>query len=139
MSIIFTESVNDEGVRFMTDIQLVKPYEYRNGVMVELLSCSRLKDAPDIELSLRRLGFKRVGFDPDFDAYQYVRYPFGYIRYKIVSKLMKGYWWLMRFLYNNARMFQEVPRGERFSWRYFTPYVWMRKLLENFVDTSFYE
>ena len=122
-----TEAVNDEGVRFISSVKFAEPYDYENGVRVEKISKRLLDQVPETALLLNSLGLRKVGKDLWFDAYVYASYPLGYIQYKIVRHILMGYWWLMRFLYNNARMFKQIPSGGCFSWRYFTPYTWFKR------------
>lgn len=127
-----TIAINEEGVRFITSMKFVEPYDYENGVHVEKISRRLLAQAPEISLLLNGMGLRRVGTDPCLDAVVYAEYPLGCIQYKIASHVLIGYWWLMRFFYNNARMFQQIPPAQYFSWRYFTLYVWVRKLVRLF-------
>lgn len=113
-----------DGLNFIVDVKLEPPFEYRNGVRVELVSSRVLVEAPECKLILTALGFELVDFDLVTDSYIYAQLPYRFIQYKVVSFLLRFYWWSIRFLYNNARMFKQIPQGERFSWRYFTPYVW---------------
>ncbi len=124
-----TEAINDEGVRFCSKVEFVEPYEYKNGVRIEKVSIRLHDRVPETVLLLNSLGLRRVGIDPCYDAYIYASYPLGYIQYKLIRHLLTGYWWLMKFLYNNARMFKQIPPAECFSWRYFTPYTWVKKLI----------
>ena len=123
-----TEAINDEGVRFISKIRFVEPYEYENGVRVEKVERRQIEQEPEAALLLNSLGLKRVGFDDCWDAYIYALYPIGYVQYKVVQHILTGYYWLVKFLYNNARMFQQIPVGTQFSWKYFTPYAWLRRL-----------
>lgn len=122
-----TESTNAEGVRFLSRVRFTEPYDYENGVRVEKVSKRTIEQAPETTMILNGLGLKKVGFDYHWDAYVYAGYPLGYTQYKIARHVLTGYWWLMRFLYNNARIFQQIPSGTPFSWKYFTPYVWVKK------------
>jgi len=126
--IITTEAINDEGVSFISKVEFVEPYEYENGVRVEKVDRRQIEGVPETVLLLNSLGLKRVGFDYSWDAYVYTPYPIGYIQYKIAQHILTGYFWLVKFLYNNARMFQQIPVGTQFSWKYFTPYAWLRRL-----------
>lgn len=123
-----TEAVNDEGIRFLGKIRFCEPYDYENGVRVEKVTRRFLEQSPELSHILRTLGLRKVGFDFCYDANVYAHYPMGYVQYKVTHHLFTGYWWLVRFLYNNARIFQQIPPAECFSWRYFAPYVWIKKL-----------
>lgn len=132
-----TEAINDEGVRFLSRVRFVEPYDYENGVWVEKVSRRTLDQVPETALLLKSLGLKKVGFDHRWDTNVYALYPLGYIQYKVIRHALTGYWWLVRFLYNNARMFQQISSAECFSWKYFTPYVWIKKLQRRMMKKSF--
>jgi len=123
-----TEAINDEGVRFTSKVEFVEPYEYENGVHIEYVSIRQIERVPETAILLNSLGLRKVGIAPYLDAYIYAPYPLGYIQYKIAQHILTGYFWLVKFLYNNARMFQQIPVGTQFSWKYFTPYAWLRRL-----------
>ena len=108
-----------EGVKF---IKLVEPIERRCGV--EKVSCRLLTS--EMEFALKINGFRRGEFIPFMDAYEYIQYPLPYYWYRTVNFILKGYWKALKFLYDNARLFKQIPEGECFSWRYFTPYVWFK-------------
>lgn len=116
-----------DGVRFIASVRIIEPREKRNGVCVELVS-RMISDDTGIGAILKGFGMKNVGRDLYQDVDIYAFYPWGYCQYKIAQYLFKAYWWLIRFLYDNARLFKEIPPGEMFSWRYLTPYRWMVSL-----------
>jgi hypothetical protein len=113
-----------DGLNFVIDVKLVPPFEYRNGVRVELVSSRMSVEAPEFKLILTALGFELVDFDGCTNSYIYAQLPYRFIQYKVARFLLRFYWWSIRSLYDNARMFKQIPQGERFSWRYFTLYVW---------------
>ena len=117
-----------DGVHFLKDARFVEPYEYENGVRVERITQRLLDRSPETEGLLLIMGMRKVGFDYPYAAAIYAHYPMGYFIYRTIHHLLKGYWWVLRFLYNNARLFQQIPPAECFSWRYFTPYVWFRAI-----------
>ena len=117
-----------EGVNFVTNARFVEPYEYENGVRVEKVTSRLLLRSPEIKGLLKVMGLREVGFDYPLDAVVYAQYPTGYFIYRVVHQLVVAYWWAIRFLYKNARLFQQIPEAECFSWRYFTPYVWFKKI-----------
>jgi len=121
-----------DGVQFLKDMKFVKPYEYENGIMIERIPLSSLNRRPELDGILLLMGMRRVGSDYCTHSYIYTLYPFGYYGYKLTHHLLRVYWWMVRFLYNNARIFQQIPEAECFSWRYFTPYVWYEKLKNRF-------
>ena len=117
-----------EGVNFISDTKFVEPFEYRNGIRVEMVSGRLLNRSPEMAGVLLMMGLRKVGIDPCYDAEIYAHYPLGYYIYRATHYLLNGYWWGIRFLYKNARVFQQIPDTECFSWRYFTPYTWFKKL-----------
>ena len=121
-----TESCID-GVRFIDNIRFCEPYLYENGVKVERVSERLLIEGRHIDLMLKALGLRRVGWDYCYRSAVYAHYPIGYVQYKAVRFLLQGYWRTIKFLYSNARMFKQIPEAECFSWRYFTPYTWFKK------------
>jgi len=137
--VIETTIESIEGVNFLTNVRFVEPYEHENGVKVEKVSERVLIRFPRMEGLLKVMGLRKVGFDYPLYSVVYAHYPVGYSIYRVVHHLVVVYWWAIRFLYKNARMFQQVPEGECFSWRYFTPYVWGKKiqhLLQNQKETN---
>ena len=116
-----------EGTRFLKDFKLVEPLEKRHGVVVERVSCRELQDE-NFNLALKLMGFRRGELIYWYDAYEYVQYPIPYYWYRAVNLFLKCYWKVLKFLYDNARLFKQIPEGECFSWRSFTPYVWFKKL-----------
>jgi len=116
------------GVQFLTDARFVEPYNYKNGVRVEEVTERLLDRAPETEGILRIMGMREVGFDHTSRVVIYAHYPMGYFVYRATHHLLKSYWWLIRFLYRNVCMFQQIPAPECFSWKYFTPYVWFKTI-----------
>lgn len=125
---ILTEVKQDEGLNFIVDVKEVPPYEHRNGVRIELISERLLNQSPEFKLILTALGYELVGLDECTPCYIYAKLPFRFIQYKIARLGIRIYWWTVRWLYLNARIFQQIEPGYYFSWSYFTPYVWARKL-----------
>jgi len=125
---ILTEVRQEEGLNFTIDVKLVPPFEYRYGARIERVDEKLLANSPEFKLILTALGFKKVGLDEDSPCYIYVQKPFRYIQYQIGRFMVLGYLRAVRWLYYNARIFQQIPPGYRFSWSYFTPFVWAKKL-----------
>ena len=119
-----------DGVSFISDIKIIEPFGYENGVQVERISNNCLKSST--RRILKALGMRKVSdgqmFDRDCEIW--VAYPVNYYRYKMTHCLLRGYWKTVRFLYDNARIFKAIPPGECFSWRYFTPYVWYKQIFK---------
>lgn len=112
-----------DGVQFLDKVKIKPPYEYRNGVRVELVS-GKMADYPLIKKTLKSLGLKKVDRELRRRVDIYASYPVNFIRYKVIMFLWRCYWVTVWWLYDNARMFKQIPEAQVFSWRYFTPYVW---------------
>ena len=115
-----------EGVKFY-EYCLIEPFRRENGVIVEHIRAS-LMGRPHIQQMITDLGLVYVGHDVVTDSEIYTLSELALRFYRTRERLFRVYWSAIRFLYYNARMFQQVPEGERFSWRYFTPYAWLRAL-----------
>jgi len=116
-----------EGLNFHMDIKVIEPREKLNGVYVEYLDNRTLHSSPEMPLILKAIGMKRAGYCLERDTEIWAWQPWGYIQYRLIHWFIKTYWWLLRWLYDNARMFKQIPPGTMFSWKYFTPYTWLRR------------
>jgi len=119
-----------DGVRFYKDIKILEPDDTIGGFPVHYIPDRvRLRD-PELMRAIKILGLRRVGRNAAIrggsDAY--AQFPRAYIGVKVVQLGLRIYWGIIYWLYSNARFFKEVPSSECFSWRYFTPYVWYKKL-----------
>ncbi len=122
-----------DGVQFVNNVRITPPYEYEKGVRVEIVD-RRMGKETEVLKVLRSLGLKQVGTDLSRRADIYASYPVNFIRYKITMFLWKSYWLSVWWLYDNTRMFKQIPAGEIFSLRYFTPYCWwifLKRKLKN--------
>ncbi len=115
-----------DGVRFYKNIRILEPDTIENGVGVH-----RIVDRTDPNLisSIKMLGLRKVGRDPAYRSDLYAQYPMPYYKFKATEFLLKIYWNIVRWLYDNARMFKEIPHSDPFSWKYLTLYVWYRSIL----------
>jgi hypothetical protein len=129
MIIVKTDMV--DGVAFLT-FEIKEPYEEYHGVPVEKVS-RRIK-SQELDTFLKASRLYLIGSDEAYDADIYAVYPMGYIRAKAIHTLYPLYWKLIRWLYDNARFFKQIPEGERFSWKYATVYVWYRKLVRRLIQ-----
>ena len=116
-----------EGLNFMADVKIVEPREKRNGVYVEYVDERLLDSSLEFKFILRAIGMRQVGEAFEKRAYIYGFYPWGYWQYKVIRHLARVYWMLLLWLYDNARMFKQIPPAEMFSWKYFTPYTWFKR------------
>ena len=114
-----------DGVKFITHMKLLQPDDTLNGVPIHEVD-SELEKHPQVKESLRILGLHRVGFNYPRSASLYAEGLPRYITAVIVGGLLQVYWFLVRWLYDNARFFKQIPEYQPFSWRYFTPYSWFR-------------
>ena len=117
-----------EGLTFIADIKVVEPREKEKGVYVEHVDW-RISADPVTRVILKAYGLRRVGTGLVDRTDVYTFYPWGYWQYKAVHQVFRGYWWMVRFLYDNARLFKAIPPQEIFSWGYFTPYVWLKDIV----------
>jgi len=111
-----------ENLNFIYDIKIVEPREKRNGVYVELVKYKYMTS--EMTTILKAIGMRYSGEDELTDSSVYTFYPWGYYQYILMRKILKAYWWFIKVLYYNARFFQPVEVGEKFSWKYFTPVSW---------------
>lgn len=125
-----TVGYGSDGGVFIKDLRLLGPPDLTwNGVPAYRVYERRWVGGQLTKVQLASLGLHKVGYDVEYDNGIYVKgwVPsllarfFGFMTYHV-------YWSLLRWLYDNGRVFQVITPGERFSWRYFTPYVWGVKL-----------
>jgi len=117
-----------DGVRFVDSWKVVEPIEVRHGVQIERVSRQLLEASPGAESFLKMIGLKRVEVEPWTDVYIYAFYPMSWLWLEFIRRASCVYWRILRWLYNNARMFKQIPEGEMFSWRYSTPYTWLKRI-----------
>ena len=117
------------GVRFYENIRILEPDYKKFGIGLHWIS-DKLLMRGDTEFLryIKAVGLRQVEHDPSMRACGYALYPMSYWRFKVVEFLFKCYWWSIRWVYDNARFFKQIPAGECFSWRYFTPYIWYKKM-----------
>ena len=122
-------SVNEiDGVRFLRDIKILEPDKVEHGVGIHFIPLRCNYDDKEVLRAIRLLGLREVGFDLSRRAFEYAEYPMPFYWYKFVEFLLKAYWAVIRWLYDNARVFEQIPPNMQFGWSYFTPYVWYKKL-----------
>jgi len=117
-----------EGVRFIKSIRILKSDTKRHGVSVHLISYELEREEPDFIKKIKLMGLRKVGYDDSLKASEYAEYPMNFLRYHISKGLLGCYWAIVSWLYDNARVFKQIPISEPFSWSYFTPYVWYKDL-----------
>lgn len=120
-----------DGVQFLKNIRILEPDDTIGGMGVHSIAWRLTAQAPELMRAIRALGLRRVGEDFCRAADQYAQYPMPYLPIKVVRFALKVYWKTIRWLYDNARVFKQIPEGECFSWSYFTPYVWYKKIRKN--------
>lgn len=113
------------GVRLIKGIRILEPDDIIHGIPVHRVDSQRINQT--IILMIEAMGLRRVDFDLLRREYLYAAYPVYTMRYKVTAWLIKCYGYLILWLYDNARMFKQIPESEVFSWRYFTPYTWFKR------------
>ncbi len=119
-----------DGVEFVSDVRVLEADEKYMGVPAHHI---REGINPEIMRVVRAMGFRKVGraafyFKTDI----YVASRFSYYRVIITRALFRCYWSGVKWLYDNARFFKQIPEGSLFSWSYFTPYCWYLKIKAKF-------
>ena len=116
-----------DGVRFYGNIRVLAPDIKRYGVGIHLLNESIVQDA-ELMRYLKIVGLKKVGYDFSLRSGEYTETTRSFLWYKAFNRFFVVYWWCIRWLYDNARVFKQIHEGTMFSWKYFTPYVWYKGL-----------
>lgn len=116
-----------EGVKFLETVKIVS-WETRKGIPVQEVDAEVIGETW-WEGIRKMLMLEEVEYDFSRKTYIYAQRPVNDITYKVVEFIGRFYWKLMRFLYDECRVFKGIPAGEMFSWRYFTPYVWYRRIV----------
>tara|TARA_Y100000310_G_scaffold343107_1_gene449231 strand:- start:2835 stop:3221 length:387 start_codon:yes stop_codon:yes gene_type:complete len=117
-----------DGVDFITNIRILEADDTIGGFSVHRISDCVIRREAHIMQAIKAMGFKRVGRDMRYRSDLYAQFPIPYIQIKIMQFVLRVYWNALWWLYDNARMFKEVSPTEAFSWKYFTPYVWYKKV-----------
>lgn len=128
----------DTGRSFIDSVRVVPPIYREHGVHVELVSWLMDK-VPETQKMMSSLGFKRLGERPEDGAWVYVRQGRCALQYKVLESLHRAQLPILRWLYFHARLFQTIPPGEMFSWRYFTPFylaIKACKALNSFQESA---
>lgn len=118
-----------DGVQFIEGIRILEPDDTIGGIGVHLISWSIIDQAPEFMRAVKALGLRKVGEDICRAVDQYAPYPIPFLGIKLVQFALKVYWLSIWLLYDNARVFKQIPEGQCFSWSYFTPYVWYKGLV----------
>ena len=114
-----------EGVQFIKDIQVAEPDEIYMGVPVHRVPEEWLEAIR----AIKAMGFRKVGVaEYCFQQDLYTQGRFSFLRAKVTHFLFRVYWAAIKWLYDNARVFKQIPAGSPFSWSYFTPYCWYLSL-----------
>ena len=117
-----------DGVRFYTNIKILEPDYRKFGVGLHWVSDRLIDNEPEVLRYLKAVGLRETEYDISMRAFGYAQYPLHYLHFKVVEFLFKRYWWCIRWLYDNARVFKQIPPNETFSWKYFTLYCWYKRL-----------
>jgi len=119
-----------DGVTFYKNIRILEPDDTIGGMGVHLISWRLIDQDPELMRAIKVLGLRKVGEDICVRADRYAQFPLPYLLIKLIQFALKIYWHSIRWLYDNARVFKQIPENQCFSWTYFTPYVWYRKILK---------
>ena len=119
-----------DGITFYKDIKILEPDDTIGGLPVHRISDRVIMRDDELMRAIKALGLKRVGRDIRHwgGCELYAQFPSPFIPIKVIQFTLRVYWAVIRWLYDNARVFKQIPVGECFSWRYFTPYVWYKKI-----------
>lgn len=117
-----------DGVQFLKDIRILEPDDTVGGMGVYRIDDKTAVWNPEVMRAIKVLGLRRVGRQVEWRANLYAQFPIPFLPIKLVQFALRVYWATIRFLYDNARVFKQIPPNQCFSWTYFTPYVWFRKL-----------
>lgn len=119
-----------DGVQFITKVKIIS-WERHLGLPVQEVDRRLLKE-PRIKDVLRSLMLEPVDWDYSRAIRYYAQRPVNDLVYKAVKLAYLVYWLLIRVLYKHARVFQQIPEREPFSWCYFTPYCWLKSIQARF-------
>lgn len=119
-----------DGVRFYSNIRILESDDTIGGFPIHYIPDRVSLQEPELIKAIKLLGLRKVGRNLVMcgGSDVYAQLPAPYIGVRIVQVLLRMYWGIIRWLYGNARFFKQVPEAECFSWRYFTPYAWFKKL-----------
>jgi len=118
-----------EGVRFIDKLRVLEPDTYIGGVGAHRVTRNMADIAGlSVMVMLKTMGLRKVGEDLSYGADLYAQFPAPYVWVKTNLWLGQVHRVVVRWLYYNARFFQQIPPGTIFSWAYFTPYVWLKQI-----------
>ena len=120
-----TIATMDNGVNYFTTHRLLKPDKKWHGIDVHLIDPRLLDIYPTLENELKTLGLRQVYYDIEWDYLYFAQTLPSYFA-SAIQFLYQIYWGIIRWLYHYGKVFQRIPDGERFSWRYFTPIVFVK-------------
>lgn len=117
-----------DGVTFYKNIRILEPDTTIGGMGVHYIPWMLTDRDPEFMRAIGVLGMRRVGESVSWRAGEYAQFPLPYLLIKLVQFALRIYWYSIRWLYDNARVFKQIPENQCFSWAYFTPYVWYKKI-----------
>jgi len=117
-----------DGVTFYKNIRILEPDDTVGGMGVHLIPWRVIDQDPNLIRAIRAMGLRRVGEQPNYRVDLYAQFPLPFLSIKLVQFALKIYWHSIHWLYDNACVFKQIPESQCFSWSYFTPYVWYRKI-----------
>jgi hypothetical protein len=127
-------TVTVDGKAFLGTLKVLEPDLKWQGVGVHIVAKRILDFNPDAEDRFRALGLRQVHYAPEYHGYFYTQ-TLPAIVAKSVEFITSRYWEYVWWLYTHARLFQEIPLAEQFSWRYFSLFypfyrmvTWLKRL-----------
>ena len=116
-----------DGVQFLKNVRILEPDDTVSGMGVHFIPDRATRYDHELMRAIRILGLRRVGRRVECMADLYAQFPVPFIGIKAVQFALRIYWVSIRWLYDNARVFKQIPENGCFSWKYFTPYTWFKK------------
>lgn len=120
-----------EGVEFIKDVRILEPDGTYLGVPYHSVAYNT---KPEILRMIKATGLRKAGrLEENFIGDMYTEGSVFYWRLIIARALFRTYWAAVKWLYDNARVFKQIPVGSQFSWSYFTPYCWYLNVKAKFL------
>lgn len=115
-----------DGILFIRDMKILEPDGTYGGVPYHIVQ-RRNADEECLRF-IKAAGLRKAGRLDVQDADMYTEGNISYWRIKTAGFLFRIYWSVVKWLYDNGRIFKQITPGSRFSWSYFTPYCWLSTL-----------
>ena len=115
-----------DGVQFIDKVKIVS-WERKYGIPIQEVGAELFRESRTRNI-LESLMLEEVDYDFARKTIYFAQRPVNDIVYRFIKFSISVYWHSLWFLHDNTGMFKQIPENECFSWRYFTPYVWYRRL-----------